>query len=252
MTSSLFKTFQKNILPVLLVDILFLGIFALFGFFVRMKLKAYLLAIQSYSPALAQVQDNEVVIMEKVLGELQRTLTTTYLFAFVLIPAGIFILYVVFQGLSWSLILQSFKEKMSRKQFWKTYPKYEFKFFSLYLIPFVLLSLFFYVYVTKGFSEQMMVLSLILLCILFYFAFLFSLALFQHSWKEGFRRGFRCMKHVLLFPLFLLLLFFSVVLLATLTVVFLGVWYLIFFLILDLLIIEFLRFFFVSLLEKKV
>ncbi len=245
-----FKTFKKNLLPVLIVDILFFLCLFLFFFFSRMKLKTYLTIIQGFSPALTEISQNEIGGSEQLILNLNQAVNNAFLFAFLIIPVVFFLLYTVFQGLSWHLILKSFRENITKHNFLKGYNIYIIKFFFINLIPFALLFLFIYIYLTKGLNERTTILLLIGLILIFYLAFVQYAAFFEK--KIAFKENFILMKRFMAFPLFLFLFTFFLVFLGTLSVMLLGIWSLAVFLVLDLLLIELLRFYFIYLLEKKV
>ena len=246
-----FKTFKKNFFRVFIVDVIFLGFLVLLGYFARIKLKSYLTAVQSFSPALSQIQESDVNSLEQVLLQLNTQLNAAYLFLFLIIPVISFLLYVFFQSLSWNLILSSFQEHAYKKMF-QGYLKNSVSFFLFHVIPFTALILFLYFYSLKGFSTSIIFVSLICLLVLFYIAFVFSLASFQHSLKKSFKEGLVFMKKVMVFPVFLVLILFSVLFLGSATLLYFRVWSLLPFLILDIVIIELLRFYLVSLFVKKV
>ena len=156
-----FKTFKKNILPVFIVDILVFLCLFLFFFFSRMKLKTYLTTIQGFSPALTEISQNEIGGSDQLILNLNQAVNNAFLFAFLIIPIVFFLLYIVFQGLSWHLILKSFRENITKHNFLKGYNIYIIKFFFINLIPFALLFLFIYIYLTKGLNERTIILLLI-------------------------------------------------------------------------------------------
>ena len=161
-----------------------------------------------------------------------------------LIPLIFFLAYLIFQSVSWFFTMHAFQ---SEKLHIKKYVSFLWKFSLISFIPFASLFGLIYLHLTEGFSASLLTFSFVLLLFLFYLMNLLYVACIDLRWRKI---GI-FFKSIPAFLFFILLVIFSILFFGVLTLVVYGFWKVFPFLLINLLLIVFLRFSFVRALEKK-
>ena len=209
--------FKKKLFYFIFIDgLFFISLFILLNYS-RNKIQSYLKLIQQYIPQLDVVQSllRESTTLENLeqsnllLEKISSVMNEALFFGYLIIPLSIFILWVVFQGLSYKLISENNFSKILDYKFFM-------KFLILTLPFFIILTFAIFQFLAMfsdlipyygGISNPTFMLFVITLgpLILFYFLFIFYSLLNNNSLLKTLKKGFliAIKKIYFLFPLYL-------------------------------------------------
>lgn len=103
---------MKHKLKIILLDISYFLLFTIILILTRIIIANFLSQIQGYGGQLNEINVNQnIQEAQDLLSQLTSFTTKAYLFIFILVPLILFILYIIFQGLTFK------KEKFSYKRF---------------------------------------------------------------------------------------------------------------------------------------
>lgn len=213
---SFFSFWKRKVFLVFLADAVFFSLLLWFLVFARNKIFSYLVVLQQFAPQISDVSSaidvgnpasfSQLESLLKVIGPIVREANFFVYFA---VPVVVFLIWVLFEGLSWSFLKSDFKAAFDIRFFSK---------FALLTIPFYALLVFLAfksINSPEGYSlglAKSVAVGLVLVLV-FYFTVVLYL-----SFNSGkfFQRFFSLVKKsYLFFPLFLVL-FFSLVLVLVL------------------------------------
>ncbi|MDP6642341.1 MAG: hypothetical protein QGF74_03110, partial [Candidatus Nanoarchaeia archaeon] len=209
--------FKKKLFYFIFIDgLFFISLFILLNYS-RNKIQSYLKLIQQYIPQLDVVQSllRESTTLENLeqsnllLEKISSVMNEALFFGYLIIPLSIFILWVVFQGLSYKLISENNFSKILDYKFFM-------KFLILTLPFFIILTFAIFQFLAMfsdlipyygGIFNPTFMLFVITLgpLILFYFLFIFYSLLNNNSLLKTLKKGFliAIKKIYFLFPLYL-------------------------------------------------
>jgi len=102
---------MKQKLKVILLDFIYFLLFAIILILIKIKLGKILINLKSYGAGLNTFTNQNVQEVQNLLSQLNSIAINAFIFLFIIIPLISFILYVLFQGLTFK------KEKFSFKRF---------------------------------------------------------------------------------------------------------------------------------------
>ena len=102
---------MKQKLKVILLDFIYFLLFAIILILTKIKLGKILINLKSYGAGLNTFTSQNVQEVQNLLSQLNSIAINAFIFLFIIIPLISFILYVLFQGLTFK------KEKFSFKRF---------------------------------------------------------------------------------------------------------------------------------------
>ena len=174
MINNIIKKFKENVSWLFLIELLYLSFSFLIGFFGYKEIRSRLDLVNTLGPKLNEIaarlqgQDlvaSDVVELSNQLANVETNVQTLKLLV-ILVPLGLFLVYLFFQGISWYTLSKArfdVKKLMDRK--------YLLSFFGISLIYFVILYSFWYLlFSALSLNTFFLAITLITL-ILFYFLF---------------------------------------------------------------------------------
>ncbi len=103
---------MKRNIKIILIDIIYFLLITIILILTRITVSGYITQIQSYGGSLNQINVNENITQtQSLLSSLSSLATRAYLLIFLVVPLVIFILYIIFQHISFK------REKFSYKKF---------------------------------------------------------------------------------------------------------------------------------------
>ena len=196
-----FTIFKKSFLKLFFIETLFLFSAVLFFNFFRNKVSEYLITAQGYSNLLESSNLSNIIDVNNNLDSLNVIVQKTYIYSFIIFPIVIFLLYVIFQGMSYYLIKKNFSVK---------------KKFNIYLLRFLLSSLLFVfillLFIRDIIFNEFSILLLVILLLLGYFTIL-SYYYLDSNLKKIFNLGLKKIYVLLPLTTLLFLFYFSCLLL---------------------------------------
>lgn len=121
---------KQKLLKIFFLDLTYFLLLTIILILTRIKVSEFLTQVQNYGTQLNAIDINQdLQFTQNLLSQISSAANKAYVFLFILVPIIIFILYIIFQGLTFK------KEKFSYKNF-----------ILISLIPFIflLLTLFFF------------------------------------------------------------------------------------------------------------
>lgn len=223
---------KQKIIILLPLDIIFFTLVFFLLVYAREKLKAYILAIQSFTPQIIAVQQalqesvSRISELESLLTAISPLVQRALIFQYVIIPLALFLLWCIFQSIIWKEITEKIPlQKEHRNYFLR---------FVLLSIPIFLITLLFlyriwqlltmaflptYTGIKVSLATNIQLLLLFLLTIILFYFTLLSYSLLQElslkkCIKKAFALGIKRM-HIL-GSLYLLFLFLALILIIAL------------------------------------
>ena len=184
---------KQKLIKTFLLDLSYFLLFIFILITSKEKVKSFLLQIQSYSPQLNAIDPNQNILeAQNLISQINSLANNAYLFIFIIIPIIIFVLYVLLQGYGFYLLK---KEKN-------------------YLIKFTLASLPSFIFFTLLLFNQNLYL-LIITILTFYLSFFLY-------FKDLSKIKLAFTKIYKYFPLFLLYLVLSLIILSMLFIFYIS------------------------------
>ncbi len=213
MEKKLIVFLKKKIPVVYIADLVFFSLLLWILVYARNKIFSYLVVLQQFSPQLADISASisiedaaSVAELEALLNVMQPIINEAKFFIFFLVPVLLFFLWVLFQGFTWNFL----KGGSFRKAFdIKFYPKFAILSLPLFGIIYYLVTDFF------NLVENFNLTKYIILLVLLFFVFYFTLASYLVLGEAGFWKGFvrlSIFKSKKFFPSYLLMVLILIVL----------------------------------------
>lgn len=208
MKNNFFKFWRGKVLPVFLMDFIFFSFLLWFFVYARNRIFSYLVALQQFAPQLSDIAssldaNNPLGIsqLDALLNVVNPIISEAKLFVYLIIPLVVFMFWVFFQGISWSVLFNDSLRKSFNLKFY--FP------FSLLSLPFFVLLFYFVsqLLFSESLSGSVLILSLVgllLLLCLTITSYLVSPFSFSGFYKLILK------KFYILFPLFLVFTFFLI------------------------------------------
>jgi len=161
---------KKKILKVYIADLIFFSLLLWFLVYARNRIFSYILTVQQFAPKLADISSvlstgnpssiNQLDALIKVVEPIVREAN---IFVYLVVPVTIFMVWVLFQGLSWNFLKEGSFRKALDIRF---YPK-----FALISIPIfaVIFYLFYNFFISENISTARSVVIFVLLFVVLYF-----------------------------------------------------------------------------------
>ncbi len=214
-----FNFLKKRVFFVYLPDLIFFSLLLWFLVYARNRIFSYLVVLQQFIPKLSDIGSSltiedasSIANLDALLKVIEPILREANIFVYFVVPIFVFLLWVLFQGLSWNFLGEgSFIKAMDIR----LYPK-----FALLSLPFFVLLFYFFI----GFLNQgdisanlpRFVIFLLVFIIVFYFTVVSYIVINKHKFfPKFFEVGVKRLK--MFFPMFILLL---IVLLLVLVLLF--------------------------------
>ncbi|MEM4266954.1 MAG: hypothetical protein QW404_02775, partial [Candidatus Nanoarchaeia archaeon] len=188
MEKKLIALLKKKIPILYLADLVFFSLLLWLLVYARNKIFSYLVVLQQFSPQLADISASismedaaSVAELEALLNVIQPIVNEAKFFIFFMVPVLLFFLWVLFQGFGWSFLKSSSLKKSFDIRF---YPK-----FALLSLPFFGII---YYLTTDFFNlvENFNLTKYVVILVLLFFVFYFTLASYLVFDKHGFWKGF--------------------------------------------------------------
>ncbi len=200
-----FNLLKKRVFFVYLSDLIFFSLLLWFLIYARNRIFSYLVVLQQFIPKLSDIGSSltiedasSIANLDALLKVIEPILREANIFVYFVVPVFVFLLWVLFQGLSWNFLKEnSFTKSMDIR----LYPK-----FALLSLPFfVLLFYFFTGFLNQGdVSANLLrfIVFLLIFILVFYFTFVSYLVNKPKFFPEFFNLSIKKLK--IFFPAFML------------------------------------------------
>lgn len=208
MKNNFFRFWKCKVLPVFLMDFLFFSFLLWFFVYARNRIFSYLVALQQFAPQISDISssldvNNPLGIsqLDALLNVVNPIISEAKFFVYLIIPLVVFVVWVFFQGVSWSVLFNdSFRKSFSLK-FYSS--------FSLLSVPFFIFLFYFVsrLLFSESLTGSILILYLVGLLLLLYLtitSYLMGVFSFSGFYKLILK------KCCVLFPLFLVFTFFLI------------------------------------------